>query len=120
MFYCSIDVGFDNESVKSNNTELTPPYFQNTKKMIKTLMKPAGNTITLRCKAGGYPAPNITWLKDGEVPRRMLGEIKMHAYALYMEDVVTSDSGDYTCIVCNQLGCINFTYIVDVVGKCMV
>lgn len=87
--------------------------------MIKTLMKPAGNTISLRCKAGGNPTPNITWLKNGEVPKRMLGEIKLHPYALYMEDVVTSDSGEYTCIVCNVLGCINFTYTVDVVGKYM-
>lgn len=80
-------------------------------------MKPAGSTISLRCKAGGNPAPNITWLKDGESPKRQLGGYKMHSYNLFMEDVVTSDSGQYACIVCNQLGCINFTYIVDVVGK---
>lgn len=80
-------------------------------------MKPAGSTITLRCKAGGHPTPNITWLKNEEEPRRQLGEFKIQHWTLSMEDVVTSDSGRYTCMVCNELGCIHFTYIVEVVGK---
>lgn len=85
--------------------------------MSKTVMKPAGNTVLLRCKAAGNPMPNITWLKDDEEPKRQLGDLKIHNWGLTMEDVVTSDSGRYTCIVCNKLGCINFTYVVDVIGK---
>ena len=34
-----------------------------------------------------------------------------------MEDLTVKDSGDYTCIVCNVLGCINFTFRVVVIGE---
>lgn len=36
---------------------------------------------------------------------------------LHIEDVVTNDSGNYTCVVCNIVGCIDYTYKVEVIGK---
>lgn len=94
-----------------------PPQF--VKKMLpKTIMKPAGNTIALKCKAQGNPTPNITWFKDGETPpKRDLGDFRLGHWGLVMEDAVTGDSGNYTCVVCNHLGCISFSYKVTVLGK---
>lgn len=93
------------------------PFFIHPKKMLKTNVKPAGNTLSLRCKAGGYPTPNITWYKNGKIPNRPLGEIRYNPWSLTLEDLVTTDSGEYRCDVCNFLGCINFTFSVEVVGK---
>lgn len=89
-----------------------------TKKMQKLIVKPAGNMIRLNCKSDGVPMPNITWFKDGQTTiKRQLGAVKMKKWALTMEDLIRSDSGDYTCVVCNIVGCNNFTFNVDVVGK---
>lgn len=36
----------------------------------------AGQSLTLECDANGFPAPEITWLKDGRqvgVPRGWMG-----------------------------------------------
>lgn len=86
--------------------------------MVKNCHKPAGNTLILKCKAGGYPTPNITWYKDDEKkPNRPLGEFRYGTWSMTLEDLVVSDNANYTCVVCNYLGCINFTYHVNVVGE---
>lgn len=100
-----------------SNTTMTAPVFVNMKKMHKNIIKPAGNMATLKCKASGYPAPNITWFKNDKLPERNLGDIRYNTWSLVLEDLVTSDAGDYKCVVCNIIDCINFTYVVEVVGK---
>lgn len=97
--------------------EKKAPYFTNPKRMSRLVVKPAGNMIVLKCKAEGNPEPNITWYKNGQIPKRQLGEIKYQHWSLRLEDLVTDDNGEYKCVVCNELGCINYTYNVDVVGK---
>lgn len=95
---------------------LEPPSFI-MKSMQQIIVKPAGNMAQLKCRAGGNPTPNITWLKDGKSPKRFLGEFKQNHWSLTLEDLVPEDKGNYTCIVCNEAGCINYTYKLDVVGK---
>ncbi|KAL6968808.1 receptor protein-tyrosine kinase [Sarracenia purpurea var. burkii] len=41
--------------------------------MPRTVGKPAGNTVRLKCLAGGNPPLNFNWLKDGFPPIRSLG-----------------------------------------------
>lgn len=65
----------------------------------------------------GNPMPNITWLKNGGPPERQLGVFQYKQRSVVLEDLVPNDSGNYTCVVCNLLGCINFTSKVDVIGK---
>ncbi|GLG99086.1 Fibroblast growth factor receptor homolog 1 [Gryllus bimaculatus] len=88
-----------------------------TKKFNKLIAKPAGNMIRLKCPAIGNPSPNITWLFDGAKHERKFGEYKYGRWSLLLEDLVTSDSGNYTCVVCNEFGCINFTFTVAVVER---
>ncbi|XP_044256140.1 fibroblast growth factor receptor homolog 1-like isoform X2 [Tribolium madens] len=102
---------------KKRETEKKAPYWINPKKMSKMQVKPAGNMVNLKCKAGGNPTPNITWYKDDKPPKRQLGDIRYQHWSLTLEDLVTGDTGDYTCVVCNELGCINFTYRVDVIER---
>lgn len=88
------------------------------RKLQKLQVKPAGNMIRLNCKAEGIPTPNITWYKNDQTPpKRGLGDIKTNHWSLVLEDLVPSDKGSYTCIVCNIVGCTNFTFSVDVIGK---
>ncbi|KAJ3622750.1 hypothetical protein MTP99_019030 [Tenebrio molitor] len=113
------DVGSTALTVRSKQETENPkaPYFVNPKKMSKIELKPAGHMLNLKCQAGGHPTPNITWYKNGSLPKRQLGEIRYQHWALILEDVVTDDTGNYTCVVCNELGCINYTYNVEVVER---
>lgn len=101
-----------------NSTESrTKPKFTKPDQMHKICVKPAGNMIKLKCPAEGNPFPNITWTKDGLPPTRHLGTIRYSRWSIVLEDLVTDDAGNYTCIVCNTEGCIDFTFNVDVMGK---
>lgn len=56
-----------------------------------------GSTVTLRCKATGYPAPQYQWVKDGiELPDGIDEE-------LTFDPVTLQDSGKYVCIVSNRI-----------------
>lgn len=97
--------------------ELRPPTFKKPEKMHKSLVKPAGNMVRLKCQGDGNPMPNITWYKDGDLPERALGGIQYSQWTMTLQDLVTSDSGSYTCKLCNQLGCIDYTFKVDIIGE---
>ncbi|XP_043460823.1 fibroblast growth factor receptor homolog 1-like isoform X2 [Leptopilina heterotoma] len=94
-----------------------PPMFNKNDEMHATVVKPAGSMLRLRCPAVGNPQPNITWLKNNEEPKRTLGTIIMVKWSLRLEDVVIQDGGNYTCIVCNNLGCINHTFKVEIIER---
>ncbi|XP_050546487.1 fibroblast growth factor receptor homolog 1-like isoform X2 [Daktulosphaira vitifoliae] len=102
-----------------NDTEkLMAPKFTKFENMHKVIAKPAGNMLKLKCAAEGNPLPNITWFKDGiNPPQRKLGIIRYSQWAIVLEDLVTTDSGNYTCNVCNEYGCIDFTYKVEVIER---
>lgn len=78
--------------------------------------------IRLKCQAKGDPEPKIEWQKNEEVItkdfKRTHGEAKINGKGvLSMEDLVPSDSGNYTCIVFNEYGSINFTTKLEVNGE---
>lgn len=102
---------FDESKPKSK------PKFVKPDDMHRVVLKPAGNLIKLKCLAEGNPIPNITWTKNEEPPERHLGAIKYNRWSIRLEDLITEDSGNYTCNVCNSLGCIAFTFKVEITGK---
>ena len=59
----------------------------------------------------GNPKPQITWEKDG---RKVTDHYDQ--WSLKLEDLSAHDAGNYTCIVCNSVSCINFIFEVDVIG----
>ncbi|KAK8732275.1 hypothetical protein OTU49_007000, partial [Cherax quadricarinatus] len=68
----------------------------------------------LKCQARG-PNLNTTWFKDGEKPARHLGDVRIKGATLKMENLVPTDSGNYTCVVNNAHGSINHTYVLEVI-----
>lgn len=119
-----IDADLDNEKAdndtvdeQNNTAPLSPPAFNKTDELLASVVKPAGNMLRLRCLSVGNPRPNITWLKNNEEPRRDLGTAIKNKWTLRLEDLVPKDNGNYTCIVCNVLGCISHTFKVDIIGE---
>ncbi|XP_057340805.1 fibroblast growth factor receptor homolog 1-like isoform X1 [Microplitis mediator] len=117
-----LDTDLDNDKSENGNAgdhnhtaPASPPMFNKTDEMHNSIVKPAGNMLRLRCPSVGNPRPNITWLKNNEEPKRAVGPVIMSKWTLRVEDLVVTDGGNYTCIVCNILGCINHTFKVDVI-----
>ncbi|XP_071442335.1 fibroblast growth factor receptor 4-like, partial [Hetaerina americana] len=94
-----------------------PPVFHRLDKMYRTVVKPAGNMLKLKCPADGNPSPNVTWYKNGKFPERQFGLVQTNRWSIVLEELVKSDSGNYTCLVCNVLGCIDFTYYVEIIER---
>ncbi|XP_043682539.1 fibroblast growth factor receptor homolog 1-like isoform X3 [Vespula pensylvanica] len=107
----------ENEMAGEHNKTLPdrPPSFNKSDEMHSSIVKPAGNMLRLKCPSVGNPRPNITWLKNNEEPKRSLGTMIKTKWTLRLEDLVPDDSGNYTCIVCNHLGCISYTFKVDII-----
>lgn len=107
----------ENETAGEHNKTApeSPPAFNKSDEMHGSIVKPAGNMVRLRCPSTGNPRPNITWLKNNEEPKRTLGTAIRTKWTFRLEDLVPEDSGNYTCIVCNHLGCINHTFKVHIV-----
>ncbi|XP_026814661.1 fibroblast growth factor receptor homolog 1-like isoform X2 [Rhopalosiphum maidis] len=106
-------IGFFNATENS-----TPPKFTKLDSMHRVIAKPAGNMLKLKCVAEGNPLPNVTWYKDGVTPpQRQLGIARYTQWAIILEDLVTADSGNYTCKVSNENGCIDFTYKVEIIER---
>lgn len=84
-----------------------------------SVMKPAGSTVRLRCKATGRPRPIIRWYKGGELIPDIEGSnndpTRHERWTLVLQDVNERDNGAYTCKVSNPAGSINFTYTLEVV-----
>lgn len=44
-------------------------------------------------------------------------QVRGQTWTLIMESVIPSDKGNYTCVVENEYGRLQHTYVLDVVGK---
>lgn len=44
-------------------------------------------------------------------------QVRGQTWTLIMESVIPSDKGNYTCVVENEHGRLQHTYVLDVVGK---
>ncbi|XP_012862831.2 hemicentin-2 [Echinops telfairi] len=65
----------------------------------------AGQSLTLDCDAKGFPAPEIEWLKDGQlIPEAGSHHLPDGARSLHFPRVQESDAGLYSCRAQNQAG----------------
>lgn len=105
----SSSLGAIGGSTVSSTDDEYPPRFKNEQSLSNITAKPSGSYIQLSCAATGKPEPNITWLLNGTKISRNMGRVKKVKWSILMEELVPSDSGLYTCKVCNRHGCINHT-----------
>jgi fibroblast growth factor receptor 2 len=94
------------------------PAFTNLNALNRLVVKPSGNMIKMKCPAKGDPEPTIEWTKDGKPIDRAMGQVQYGKWGISIEDLIPTDSGAYTCKICNIHGCVNFTSKVEVTGKC--
>ncbi|XP_072933548.1 fibroblast growth factor receptor homolog 1-like isoform X2 [Epargyreus clarus] len=98
-----------------NTTTKFPPKFKHPLKMFNMEMKPAGGSIRFRCAVDGNPTPNITWFKNNGTPiSRSYFQPSYGRWSISLEELTKADNGNYTCLICNELGCIDHTYMLHV------
>ncbi|XP_056875231.1 fibroblast growth factor receptor 1-A-like [Takifugu flavidus] len=110
--------------LSTSNEKLNSPALQwvMPEKMEKQLHAvPVGKTVKLRCQAIGSPVPSLRWYKNGKEFRKdqRIGGFKVRGqtWTLIMESVIPSDKGNYTCVVENEYGRLQHTYVLDVVER---
>ncbi|XP_047508210.1 fibroblast growth factor receptor homolog 1-like isoform X2 [Pieris napi] len=91
------------------------PRFKHPLKMYNMEMKPAGSSIRFKCAAEGNPMPNITWYKNNVTPiSRSYFKPSYGKWLMSLDELTKADNGNYTCKVCNELGCIQHVYTLQI------
>ena len=70
--------------------------------------------ITLPCSAGGFPAPVITWYKDGDVIEEERREFKKRN--MEIKEIQFEERESYTCTAENILGKVRSSVNITVKG----
>ncbi|XP_025160955.1 titin homolog isoform X2 [Harpegnathos saltator] len=81
----------------------SPPTFV---RSIKDIYRYSDHKLVLECRVQGYPAPTVSWLKDGEIlqgPRYRQAYLDNDVYHLEIAGPGNSDNGRYTCRAVNEL-----------------
>lgn len=105
------------DKVNATNEIQRAPYFLKPGSMNILEKRPSGSTYTFKCPYGGYPTANITWTKDDEEIVRKLGHFRKGKWSITLEELISTDSGKYKCLICNDLGCIKHVFKFEVLGK---
>ena len=66
-----------------------------------------GNPVRLKCRMTGTPVPTAEWFKNGEklkLSRRIKADVIGDMCQLSFTETQADDSGDYKCVVTNDLG----------------
>ncbi|VDO96214.1 unnamed protein product [Heligmosomoides polygyrus] len=64
----------------------------------------AGRGATIRCEVFGNPAPDVEWLKNGEIFESELLQASTNLRYLHLREADVKDAGRYTCIAKNRAG----------------
>ncbi|XP_076371972.1 fibroblast growth factor receptor 3-like isoform X2 [Tachypleus tridentatus] len=96
--------------------ERSSPFFTDPKGLLNYfIVVPAGKSVTLSCPADGFPKPTITWKKNSKPIVRFIGKkIIYKGWNMTMDIVGLDDRGNYSCLVENSEGKINWTFEVHV------
>ena len=73
-----------------------------------------GSNISLDCVTDGFPAPNVTWLKDFRPLNESARISVLSNGTLLLLDVVLADTAAYTCRAASQAGINQVTVAVTV------
>lgn len=75
-------------------------------------------SLTLPCETDGYPAPTITWTKDGE-PADDLPSVQVFSEGqqFRISPAATLHKGQYICTATNKVGAADVNFDVDVISN---
>ncbi|XP_065204978.1 fibroblast growth factor receptor 3-like [Planococcus citri] len=99
------------QNCPDNEVQCAPKFKMNMAPFAKFDKLQEKDSQNFKCLAYGDPAPNITWYKNGENLNKSVKEFEWTAYNLQAK----KDDGNYTCEVCNSMGCIKHTFEVHVI-----
>lgn len=103
--------------VLTNLLPAEPPVF--VKRLEATTVWKQGSTARLQCSVKGSPELHTTWFfNNSELPvgGRYATSFKDGVAAVEISNVVSSDSGNYSCEVLNESGCESCSTKVTVKG----
>jgi len=83
-----------------------------TKRSKRELTVVDGNVLYLVCEAEGFPAPSVTWKKNG-----MVLQTNINKTVFIIDDTVDKDAGEYECEAANTLGTVSYTVEVTIKGN---
>ncbi|KAL9966770.1 hypothetical protein ACROYT_G024890 [Oculina patagonica] len=87
-----------------------PPTITKKSKNKVTVIK--GNVLYLVCEGEGYPAPVITWRKNGKVLQSSINKTD-----LIIDDASEKDAGNYECKVENSVGTVQTNSVLRLAEK---
>ena len=90
------------------------PQWSHKKDNVDFLICHATQSVKMDCDVRGYPAPKITWFKDGKSIKPDGNKYIMQLWSLTIKDLALVDKGDYTCVIQNEFGTLSWTYTLDV------
>ncbi|XP_050397094.1 fibroblast growth factor receptor 4 isoform X1 [Patella vulgata] len=102
----------------TDNSGTGPPRWTSRRGKLKSVSRPVNSYYEFKCSANGDPKPNITWYKDGQLFRKSsLGKFEIRGWKLTIQELLPDDNGDYTCVVQNMYGSINWTFTLEVIQR---
>ncbi|XP_037282078.1 fibroblast growth factor receptor 3 [Rhipicephalus microplus] len=111
-------IGAENNLIDSfyQSEHESAPRFSNPAKMENAIkVQPTGGSVRLSCRATGVPEPQVAWFKNGQrLKFAPSNRENAQRFALTLTNLVRNDSGEYTCVVSNRLGSVQWTYTVEV------
>lgn len=111
-------IGAENNLIDSfyQSQHESAPRFLNPAKMENAIkVQPTGGSVRLSCRATGVPEPQVAWFKNGQrLTFATSNRENAQRFALTLTNLVRNDSGEYTCVVSNRLGSVQWTYTVEV------
>jgi hypothetical protein len=79
----------------------------------------AGTEVTIQCLASGVPDPEVTWYYNGEVCPKSYLSFYGYGVSFHNKAILSSDSGNYTCVASNAFGSVSVTSSLHVIGRFM-
>lgn len=107
------------EEAEDFTGEGRPPQWSQRMKGVKSFSRVINSFVDFNCPAKvNNPTPRITWFKDGQpFIESKFNNFEKRMWKLYVYDLAPSDAGNYTCVVSNPYGSINWTFTLEVIQR---
>ncbi|KAI9588083.1 fibroblast growth factor receptor homolog 1 [Glossina fuscipes] len=93
------------------------PQFKIPIQLSKYVEKHSGGLAVFTCLPLGNTLPNVTWSYNGSPLNLLKTKYKIKKYSLYVDDLSKNESGTYECQLCNEVGCVTQSTILNVIDR---